>query len=172
MAPTSQWLDRLMAVRSRRDFLGLATLGLAAVTLPVGRSRLLPADSGDPCEVGCLYYYGKAVYYADLAACGQSWRSSASYAFFASLVPLPGTAALVDKVRRGNYLSCRDQAVLSSKAHSYDCTKAGCPGFDPKAKGPDGPCASCSQNCCPCPQVQIGFICCFYDCNDPNHSCC
>ena len=172
MARTSPWLDRLMAVRSRRDFLGLATLGLAAATLPVRRSRLLPADSEDPCEAGCLYYYGKTAYYADLAACAQSWRSSASYASFAALVPLPGTAALVDKMRRENYFSCRDQAVLSSKAHSSDCTKGGCPGFNPRAKGPDGPCASCGANCCPCPQLQVGFICCFYDCDDPSHSCC
>ena len=90
MAPTSPWLDRLMAVRSRRDFLGLATLGLAAVALPVRRSKLLPADSGSPCEVGCLYYYGKTAYYVDLAACGQSWKSSASYAFLLRWCPCRG----------------------------------------------------------------------------------
>jgi hypothetical protein len=28
------------------------------------------------------------------------------------------------------------------------------------------------NNCCVCESLETGYICCIYDCNDPDHNCC
>jgi hypothetical protein len=63
-----------------------------------------------------------------------------------------------------------DKVNLQMKADNHQCLQPGRPGFDPK--GPNGPCAGVTTNCCPCGTVLQGYQPCIYDCNDPTHDCC
>jgi hypothetical protein len=182
MASTQDWLDRLMTVRSRREALKMALAGAAALTLPLARSRLQPADNASACEQGCRYYWGLTAYQAALSSCDNYGATVAAANFsmrflltaqvtalgaFFTYVPNEVTAVLQGHSAQS---ACYDQAVFNAKAHAWDCLQPGCPGFNPKA--PDGPCAPCHANCCTCSQVAEGYICCIYSCDDPDHSCC
>ena len=171
MAATGHWLDHLMLRQSRRQALkGL--LGLAAVaTLPV-RARVPSREPADAnlCQKGCLYFYANTNYEAEIASCANSsdlsgfakdaatLYSLANVSFLASMLAYPLIAANSWIGGKHDGTVCRDQALTSAKAHSWDCLQPGCPNFDPKAKG--GPCENCKASCCADPGVLDGFSCC------------
>jgi len=141
-----------------------ATVAAAALTLPLGRLRstaaLAAGTAGGDCQKGCAFTADKAFGTA---------RSRCNYSLYANatgmlLNPLVYLASVTQAHE------CLDRAILTNKAKLYDCLQPGCPGFDPK--GPDGPCETCKDNCCPCQASDTGYICCVFPCNDPNNHCC
>ena len=175
MAVSEHWLDRLMTTKSRREAMKIALAGAASLTFPFGSLRCTsrqPADGSNACQTGCNYYYGHTAYQADLETCSTYAYNAAGYtaSLLAWAYPVPLAAHLAPVAADKALAACQDLALLNAKAHLYDCLTDGCPGFNPKA--PDGPCSSCQFNCCTCPKVAQGYICCICSCDDPDHSCC
>ncbi len=157
------WFDRVAAAPTRRQALKIALGAAAALVFPLGQSEPADADSGGNCSKGCLWTSDQKV---------KSAYAKCRYTTVASFLA-EGAWPLVGPYVAKNFLTgvlCFDSAVLHWKASSFDCLQPGCPGFDPKAPG--GPCDSCKANCCVCSQLDEGYICCFYACDDPDHSCC
>jgi hypothetical protein len=179
---TGDWLDRALTTTSRREAVKIIAAAALAFAWPRTRQALPEATTANNCQRGCEFYFGATKISSDFAHCQNLWANALSSAHSVYLVtaslPLFGSLLASANLRRTSreqlaiLNACNDTAVLNAKAHLWDCQKPGCPGFDPRAKGPDGPCASCTQNCCACNKIPIGFICCFYDCDDPDHSCC
>jgi hypothetical protein len=146
--------------RTRRQVMRAALAG-AALTLPLARG-VNPARAAGPhdCQKGCLYTADRRVV-AQTNACSDSWN----VAWLLFLIRPVDSAFKLRAASR-----CWDRALLRHKASSFDCGQAGCPGFDPS--GPDGPCDGCRDHCCTCQASPNGYICCVFDCDDPDHQCC
>ncbi len=157
------WFDRLAAGHhTRRQALGAAIAGAAALTLPFLRPALARADAGT-CTKGCLYtihYDGVAAF----TACDKQSAFSDSEAFttgyLAAGVGLLAFAAAAYQDKRGaaRVLACRESVVLNAKARGYDCLQPNCPGFVPTQPG--GPCETCHSQCCLDPRSADGYNCC------------
>jgi hypothetical protein len=157
------WLDKMAAAPTRRQALKIALGTAAALVFPVAQSKPADAESGGSCSKGCLW-----TSYQKLLRAFTVCRVTTVGSFF-WLAAWPAVGPFVTKEFLSGEL-CFDSAVLGWKASNYDCLQPGCPGFNPKAPG--GPCDSCKANCCICSQLEEGYICCFYGCDDPDHSCC
>ena len=146
--------------RTRRQIMRAALAG-AALTLPLARG-VTPARAAGPhdCQKGCRYTAGRRF--------NSQW-STCSAQGISSVVLLPFTPVSSALKSLGAGL-CADRTMLRLKASLYDCSRPGCPGFDPK--GPDGPCDGCRDKCCTCQASPNGYICCIFDCGDPDHQCC
>ena len=167
------WLDGLMLGRTRREALKAMVAALAVLSLPSRPGLVDLGAANSLCQRGCLYYYNWTAYQAELDACVSSAEAT-------GLARLVGEAALgatistlavffteapnaVRAYMAGARVAsgCHDRAVFNAKSHAWDCMQPGCPGFDPKVKGPaPGPCATCHDVCCPDPAVANGFSCC------------
>ena len=157
------WFDRVAGAPTRRQALKIALGAAAALVFPLAKSERADAESGGGCSKGCLWTSDQKV---------KSAYAKCRYTTVASFLA-EGAWPLVGPYVAKNFLTgalCFDSAVLHWKASNFDCLQPGCPGFDPKAPG--GPCDSCKANCCVCSQLDEGYICCFYACDDPDHSCC
>jgi hypothetical protein len=171
---SDHWFDRLATGMTRRTALKAGLAAAAAIALPLTRVPRAAAFATDPCARGCVRFaqqrQGAANAYCENArsAIGDNslglWVAS-------WIVPVFAPIALGEAVGANRaYGTCIDKAMTAAKVAAYDCYQPGCSGFDPKQPG--GPCDTCEQNCCVCPGIPNGFICCFYDCGDPNHNCC
>ena len=157
------WFDRLAGAPTRRQALNMTLGAAAALVFPLTQSEPADAESGGDCSKGCLWTSFQKVKSAfticRVTTVGSFFREAA----WPVLGPFLAKDFLNGELRF-------DSAVLHWKASNFDCLQPGCPGFDPKALG--GPCDSCKTNCCVCSQLEDGYICCFYACDDPDHSCC
>jgi hypothetical protein len=162
-------LDDILAGRPTRRQALRAALAAAALTLPFAAAKVPKARAAGPtdCRKGCLWTAGRDVQTRE-AACVNRFVVD----YVGSFLSLPfNPLGLQNGVRNLIQLeSCRDRNVLTSKAAYYDCLQPDCPGFDPKKEG--GPCDGCRDNCCPCQASEVGYICCIFLCDDPDHSCC
>lgn len=146
---------------------------VAAFSLPLRAELARPSADRSSCQKGCLYYYNWTAFQADLDACTNAAlvpglaRIVGGVAVGALISPLAVYFTLAPKAVADYFAgsriaaSCHDQAIFTAKAHAWDCLQPGCPGFDPKSKGPaPGPCATCHDSCCPDPAVANGYSCC------------
>lgn len=146
--------------RTRRQVVRAALAG-AALTLPLARGVTPARAAGQSdCRKGCLYTAGRR-FDSQWDSCHAQLIGSTFLFFYAPI------AGAIESLQAS---LCADRAVLRFKASAYDCSRPGCPGFDPK--GPDGPCDGCRDNCCTCQASPNGYICCIFDCDDPDHQCC
>jgi hypothetical protein len=178
---SEHWLDRLAVRISRRTALKAGLAAAASISLPSVRpSPAAAAGEGyvsvEPCFYGCRSFehqeFGRArakcSNYNPLSVGGQG-----DVGFTLSLLALPlnivsdFTQILIED---DLYSHCLDKAIAAAKIAALDCYGPNCSNFDPKQ--PNGPCDTCSQNCCVCPGIPNGYICCFYACGDPDHNCC
>lgn len=172
------WFDRLTTTVTRRSALKAGLAAAAAFTLPLARPSSAPADSiqVDPCFAGCSSF-GHHQFAAAQRTCMSNFSNAGTFlgVGFSTLTGMlflqaaPGALAHQLLAVR-NEQACYDNALVASKVAQYDCIKPACSGFDPKQPG--GPCDTCTNNCCVCPDIPNGYICCFYACDDPDHNCC
>ena len=169
---SEHWFDRLATAMTRRTALKAGLAATAAMALPLWRSpRAAAVINVDPCTNGCLHFAQQQAGRA-AAHCQTKYEQNEPglvltgllFSFSNATLILPG---LFDE---SQYNRCLDKTVIASKVAQYDCYQPDCTGFDPKQPG--GPCDTCDQNCCTCPGIPNGYICCFYDCADTNHNCC
>lgn len=160
------WFDRLSARHTRRGAIKAALAGGAALTLPL--TRAAPALASDPhaCQKGCRWTANRKYDTAFNACAGVAGATTAlnlygfglGGAIFVIYAPGAGLS-LLNGFSAAN--RCSDNAFMQLKAAYYDCTKDGCPGFDPTASG--GPCDACAGAngiCCPDQNSQTGYNCC------------
>jgi hypothetical protein len=159
---SEHWFDRVSVRLTRRQALKAAAVTGAALTVPFARPPVSRADVDfDPCYQGCVWTARKR-FKAAQGAC-----NNAGYSFERLFLLSPIGAFFTSKRATAH---CLDDALLHGKADFYDCGRTDCDGFDPKQKG--GPCDGCPENCCVCDTSTNGYICCFYTCDDTEHSCC
>jgi hypothetical protein len=169
--PRVHWLDRLAARYTRRQALQAAAAGAALTAFPLLRAAPALADGSNPCQQGCLWTSHQT---GVKGAVGCAAKSGGAGLLTFGLGPLLGLgylaipAAAYAEVAVG--ITCSDANNLQMKANNQACLQPGCSGFDPK--GPNGPCAGVTTNCCPCGTVLQGYQPCIFDCNDPTHDCC
>jgi hypothetical protein len=169
------WFDRLAQRLTRREAVKAGIAAAAAFTLPLVRPAGASAEqfviNVDPCFTGCKAF-AHTQFYAAKTSCTDKYGGAANIGlagFYYATGGLFGYAAH-DALATRSYHSCLDTAMMHQKVSMFDCSQAGCSGFDPRQKG--GPCETCSNFCCVCPNIPEGYICCFYQCDDPNHNCC
>jgi hypothetical protein len=169
------WFDRLATRGTRRQALKAGLAGAAALMLPALRPA--PGLAEDfviavgPCFTGCKAFTHQTYNTAKTACVNTYTGTGQSFVvgyYFATAGIFGGAAGYYAATRE--YHGCLDTAMMQQKLSQFDCSQADCSGFNPKQPG--GPCATCNNNCCTCANVPLGYICCFYDCNDPNHNCC
>ena len=169
---TGHWLDRLAVRATRRDAFKVAAAGAAIVSLP-RFLRPAPAAAADGCRQGCRYTAIKN-YNAQMSACDDVAPFFEARGF--AIVNWPPLAFVIAPEFIADWVQinrCHDRAVSVHKAAVQDCFTPGCGSFNPYAAG--GPCVSCSQggvNCCECPTIREGYMCCVFACEDKSHSCC
>jgi hypothetical protein len=174
--PGEHWFDRLTTRLSRRSALKAGMLGAAALVLPVAWPAAASADIiTEDCFTGCRWFEHKQFGAAKQAceALDTTQRVSEGFSLALTVLILPG--AVIGNVagqltQLGTYQNCLDNAIVNAKVAAFDCYGPACNGFDPKQPG--GPCDSCTENCCVCPDIPNGYICCFYACDDTEHNCC
>jgi hypothetical protein len=164
------WLDRLAAPHTRRQGMK-AVLAGAALSLPFVRS-LPAAKAANPsdCRQGCIWQ-SKQNYAFNAGQCRTYTEQYliASPLFF---VTSPLLIPIANMVYGGRERRCFDRARVEYKLDESNCFKPFCPGFDPNQPG--GPCDGCVSpySCNPCPDVDIGYICCVYPQGDCHGDCC
>jgi hypothetical protein len=170
---SEHWLDRLAVRVTRRTVLKAGLTAAAAITVPSLRPSGARADINTyPCFEGCRTFehqeFGRARSRCDVAT---NFDFGAGYQLGVFFNALAATSFFVPAALENRlYHRCLDTAITNAKVAAFDCYAPGCSGFDPKQ--PNGPCDTCSQNCCVCPGIPNGYICCFYACGDPDHNCC
>jgi hypothetical protein len=166
---TEHWFDRLTVRLTRRQALKAAA-GVTGTALawPLLRNSV-PAGAGtitvDDCFKGCTW-----TAYSDSQAAAQSCANKAIGTYLGMLATSPLLAIGALPLLKTLETNCLDSAVLQQKADYYDCMRPNCNGFDPKEPG--GPCDGCKDNCCTCAASANGYICCVFQCDDEEHSCC
>jgi hypothetical protein len=172
----AHWFDRLTARATRRTALKAGVVAAAALVMPFKWPSAASADiHTEDCFWGCRWFEHKqfGVAKANCASLDTNLKTNQGFSLAASIIVLPAgvIANVVGQLASINaYHSCLDTAITNAKVASFDCYGPDCGGFDPKQAG--GPCDSCTENCCVCPDIPSGYICCFYSCDDENHNCC
>ena len=172
---SEHWLDRLAVRVTRRTALKVGLAAAAAISLPSLRPSGARADiTTYPCFDGCRAFehqeFGRARYRC-VEARNFSSGYDDGYTLPAVLEPFNIISALTQALLEDRlYQRCLDTAITNAKVAAFDCYAPGCSGFDPRQ--PNGPCDTCGENCCVCPGIPNGYICCFYACGDPDHNCC
>ena len=178
LPPGEHWFDRLATGMTRRTALKTGLAAAATIALPLVRSSSASADiSTDPCFTGCRAFEHKQFGVARQACIDNNNSLGRQVRFGFSLLTgavfghlAAGSTALQTYQANRAYHACLDTAITNAKVAAFDCYGPFCLGFDPKQPG--GPCDTCSENCCVCPGIPLGYICCFYACDDPDHNCC
>ena len=174
-AAGEHWFDRLTARVSRRQALKAGLAGMAALTVPSLTTSSARAENFviavDPCFVGCKAFTHQTFRTAK-SDCFNTYNgalNTALVSYYVATAGLFGGAASY-YVQTAQYHHCLDAAMMHQKVSQFDCSQKGCSNFDPKQ--PNGPCDTCTANCCVCPSLPLGYICCFFDCADPTNQCC
>jgi hypothetical protein len=175
---SEHWLDRLSVRISRRSALKAGLAAAAAISLPSVGPFATSAEADIttyPCFDGCRAFahqeFGRAKTRCSNYSPIDIGTGDVGYTLGLLAVPFNVVSTFTQILIEDDlYSHCVDKAIAAAKIAAFDCYPRDCSGFDPKQ--PNGPCDTCSQNCCVCPGIPNGYICCFYACGDPDHNCC